>query len=97
MSTLRVKFGRRLRQLRRYQDLTQEQFAEAAEISVDFVSNMERGISAPSFETLERLADALGVAVADLFMFDDIAPRGAHARTRMPPQENAKRELGDER
>ena len=35
MSELRAQFGRRLRQLRRQKDLTQEQLAEAAGISVD--------------------------------------------------------------
>lgn len=94
---LRVKFGRRLRQLRRYRDLTQEQFAEAADISVDFVSNIERGISAPSFETLERLAEALGVAVADLFIFDDITPRAETSRSHVRPQDATQREVGDER
>jgi transcriptional regulator with XRE-family HTH domain len=97
MSTLRVKFGRRLRQLRRYRDLTQEQFAEVADISVDFVSNIERGISAPSFETLERLAEALGVAVADLFVFDDIPPHTGASRAHPPSQDVGRREVGDER
>jgi transcriptional regulator with XRE-family HTH domain len=36
-------------------------------MSVEFVSNMERGVNAPSFETLEKLAVALGVAVEELF------------------------------
>jgi Helix-turn-helix len=35
-------------------DLTQEQLAEAARISVDMLSNIERGVNAPSFETLAR-------------------------------------------
>ena len=56
MSKLRVQFGRRLRQLRRQKDMTQEQLAEAAGISVDRLSNIERGVNAPSFETLEKLA-----------------------------------------
>jgi transcriptional regulator with XRE-family HTH domain len=97
MSTLRVKFGRRLRQLRRYRDLTQEQFAEVADISVDFVSNIERGVSAPSFETLERLAEALGVAVADLFIFDDIPPRTGASRARPSIRDAERREAGGER
>jgi transcriptional regulator with XRE-family HTH domain len=33
--------------------MTQEQFAEALGISVDFLSLVERGINAPSFDTLE--------------------------------------------
>jgi transcriptional regulator with XRE-family HTH domain len=67
MSELRTKFGRRLRQLRREKDLTQEQLAEAAGISVDFLSNMERGINAPSFETLEKLVEILQVPVKSFF------------------------------
>lgn len=34
--------------------------------SVDVVSNMERGISLPSYETLGRLADKLGVPMREL-------------------------------
>jgi transcriptional regulator with XRE-family HTH domain len=34
-----------------------------------FISLIERGISAPSFETLEMLASALSVDVAALFTF----------------------------
>jgi hypothetical protein len=34
--------------------MTQEQFAETLNISVDFLSLVERGINAPSFETLDE-------------------------------------------
>ncbi len=63
MSNLRITFGKNLRRIRRQKDFTQEQLAEAAEISVEFLSNIERGINAPSFETLDKLAGALGVPV----------------------------------
>jgi transcriptional regulator with XRE-family HTH domain len=49
--------------------MTQERFAELLNISVDFLSLMERGISAPSFETLERIAKKLKIPVAHLFTF----------------------------
>jgi transcriptional regulator with XRE-family HTH domain len=49
--------------------MTQEQFAEAIDISVDFLSLIERGINAPSFEALERIARRLRLPVADLFTF----------------------------
>jgi DNA-binding XRE family transcriptional regulator len=71
MSTLRFRFGRRVRQVRRQQDLTQEQLAEAAGISVEFLSNIERGVNAPSFETLEKLAEVLQVPVQELFHFPE--------------------------
>jgi transcriptional regulator with XRE-family HTH domain len=69
MTSLKTRFGRRLRQLRRQQDLTQEQLAEAVGVSVEAVSNFERGVHAPSFETLEKLADILQVPVYELFLF----------------------------
>jgi len=49
--------------------MTQEQFAETLDISVDFLSLIERGRNAPSFETLDRIAKRLKMAVADLFDF----------------------------
>lgn len=50
--------------------MTQERFAEVIDISVDFLSLIERGINAPSFETLEKMARRLHLSVADLFGFD---------------------------
>ncbi len=69
MPSLRLSFGKRIRELRMRAGLSQEDLAESAQISVDFVSLIERGINAPSFETLERLATALGLAPRDLFDF----------------------------
>ena len=69
MDDLRKKFGKRLQTLRRPAGLTQEQLAEATEISVDFISLVERGINAPSFDNLEKLARALGVSYQELFDF----------------------------
>ena len=71
MADLRSKFGNRLRQLRRQADLTQEQLAANADISVDFLSLVERGINAPSFENIDKLANALGVQVRELFDFGE--------------------------
>ena len=70
MATLRKKFGLRLRLIRANRRMTQEQFAEKLGISVDFLSLIERGISAPSFETVERIAKRLRVPVAELFRFE---------------------------
>ena len=70
MKKLKVQFSQKLRDLRKKRGITQEQLAEAALISVDFLSLVERGINAPSFETLEKLACALDVPVKELFNFD---------------------------
>lgn len=69
--TLQTKFGLQLRYLRRKKDLTQEQLAESVGISVEFLSNIERGKNAPSFQTLERISLALSVPVKRLFDFDE--------------------------
>jgi len=69
VSSLRDKFGRRLRGIRSSRQMSQEQFAELLEISVDFLSLIERGINAPSFENLEVFSKQLGLRVADLFSF----------------------------
>lgn len=70
VATLRAKFGQHLREVRLQRRMTQERFAEVLGISVDFLSLIERGRNAPSFETLERIAKRLRVSVAALFMFD---------------------------
>ena len=70
MANLRVKFGRHLRVMRMRRRMTQEQFAEMLNVSVDFLSLIERGRNAPSFETLDRMAKRLRIPVADLFTFD---------------------------
>jgi transcriptional regulator with XRE-family HTH domain len=49
--------------------LTQENLAKMLGLSTSFVSNLERGVNAPSFETLEGIAKALEVSVKDLFDF----------------------------
>lgn len=67
MANLRVSFGRHLRQIRRERDLSQEQFSELVGISVDFLSLIERGINAPSFETIEQIAGNLKISVKELF------------------------------
>lgn len=69
---LKVLFGKRLKQIRQEQSKTQETLAEAVGVSIEFISNMERGINAPSFTTLQRLSDALNTPVKDFFDFSTL-------------------------
>jgi transcriptional regulator with XRE-family HTH domain len=71
VSELQKKFGKRLRYLRRHRDLTQEQLAELVGLTVNFIGQLERGQLAPSFETVEKLAQALDVEVVELFRFNN--------------------------
>ena len=49
--------------------MAQEEFAEALDVSVDFLSLIEREINAPSFETLEKISRKVRVPVSELFTF----------------------------
>jgi transcriptional regulator with XRE-family HTH domain len=69
--TLREKFGNRLKAIRFARKMNQEQFAELLQISVDFLSLIERGINVPSFENLEVFSAQLDIPVYQLFMFED--------------------------
>jgi transcriptional regulator with XRE-family HTH domain len=68
VSILRKQFGARLREIRQAQDLTQEELAEKASVSLNFLNLIERGQRGPSFDSLERLARALKRPVAELFL-----------------------------
>ena len=72
MPSLRAQFGRKLRRLRLGRDITQERFAEAIGISTTFLGLIERGVNAPSFETIEDIARALRVPVGELFQFEEV-------------------------
>jgi transcriptional regulator with XRE-family HTH domain len=55
--------------------MSQEQFAELIGISVDFLSLIERGLNAPSFENLDAFSAQLGMPVSALFDFDSLGKR----------------------
>ena len=80
MPSLRRDFGHRLKALRLDRKLTQEEFAELVGISVDFLSLIERGVNAPSFEVLEQMADRLDLKVRELFDFRKPARTGSVKR-----------------
>jgi transcriptional regulator with XRE-family HTH domain len=55
-----------LKNIRKSQNIAQERLALEAGVDRTFVSKIERGIGNPSLEVLLRLANRLGVTVADL-------------------------------
>jgi DNA-binding XRE family transcriptional regulator len=63
---VRVRFGERLRTVRTKHRISQERLAELAGLHRTFVSLIERGQRNITLETVEKLADALGVGMAAL-------------------------------
>jgi transcriptional regulator with XRE-family HTH domain len=62
-----VDVGERLRELRRIRRCTLRTIADRSGLSESFLSQVERGRSSASIASLRKIADALGVAMADLF------------------------------
>ena len=63
---LRVLFGRRVRELRTQQGLTQQQLGRKAGMHPAYVGGIERGERNITLDGVERLARALGVSPAEL-------------------------------
>ena len=59
--------GSRIRDLRREHRLSLETIADRTDLSIGFLSQIERGLSSPSLRVLATLADVLGVGIAALF------------------------------
>ena len=70
MST-RNDFGKRLRAIRTASKRSQSDLAEATGLSIDAISNLERGINHPSYAKLIKLSDALRSPVRDFFEADE--------------------------
>ncbi|WP_302794920.1 helix-turn-helix domain-containing protein [Cloacibacillus evryensis] len=57
----------KIRELRLLKKMTQEQLAEAADLSAGYISALENGKKSPSLKRLEKIAGILGVTSASLF------------------------------
>lgn len=62
-----------IRKLRQMQKLSQEDFAEKAELHRTYIGSIERGERNVSIDNLERIAKALGVDIRKLFDDNDEA------------------------
>jgi len=67
--------GPRIRSYRQMRKMTLRQVAMEAEVSVSFLSQLERGASGASIPTLHLIAEALGLTLSDLFSAE---PARAH-------------------
>jgi transcriptional regulator with XRE-family HTH domain len=67
---LRGILGKGIRFYRQQRQLSQAALAEKAEISITFLSNIERGIKYPTSDTLSAIASGLDVEVFELYRHD---------------------------
>jgi transcriptional regulator with XRE-family HTH domain len=66
-------FGRSIRSYRKQRKLSQDDLAEAAKLSRNYVSDIERGVRNPGLLALVRLSRALRLPLRD--MLEDVEPR----------------------
>jgi transcriptional regulator with XRE-family HTH domain len=66
-----LALARRLRQMRRARELSQEALAAIAGVHPKHLSEIERANKDPRATTVIRIADALGVPVAELYEDED--------------------------
>jgi len=64
---IKVRFGQRLRELRRARGLSQEELPFRAGLHRTYVSSAERGQRNVALVNLEKLSNALEIDIADLF------------------------------
>jgi len=83
--------GRKVRRLRRVQDLSQDDLASRVGVSRNTISRFETGARMPSIEMLEKLAGALGVKATDLLAEESSLPK-ASAPSSSTVEDEARRE-----
>jgi transcriptional regulator with XRE-family HTH domain len=75
------EFGRRVCELRKRHNLTQDQLAAAIGKSVDTISNIERGFSSTRISTAAAIAAKLDVPLSDLFREQANSPEASQRQT----------------
>ena len=63
----RIAVGRRVRELRRQLNISQEELAARADLHRNYVGSVERGERDIGISAIGQLATALGISLADFF------------------------------
>jgi transcriptional regulator with XRE-family HTH domain len=71
---LKKELGKKIKNIRKSKNITQERLAEIIGIDPKNVSRIENGNSYPSADTLTAIANALNVEIYELFIFKDNIP-----------------------
>ncbi len=65
-----IKFGEKVRDLRKERKLSQEQLAHVANVHRTYIGMIERAEKNITLLNIEKIATALGVSVDELLKFD---------------------------
>ncbi|MHB9291012.1 hypothetical protein Holit_00082 [Hollandina sp. SP2] len=81
--TIKATLGKNIKLLRSRRGFTQAVLAEKADISIIFLSSVERGTKYPQPDVLARIAKALEVEVFELFKGDLVPSDSKELITRL--------------
>ena len=65
------KLGRRIKELRRLKNLSQEALAEKADLHPTFIGSLERAEKNPTIISLAKIARAFDISLPELLTFPD--------------------------
>jgi transcriptional regulator with XRE-family HTH domain len=68
----KVDLGKRLREIRKQKKITLQNLSDKSQCSINYLSQLERGLNSPTIETLRKIVDALDVKLHDLFSENQI-------------------------
>jgi transcriptional regulator with XRE-family HTH domain len=80
---IKAILGKNIKFLRTQRDFTQAVLSEKADISIIFLSSIERGTKYPKPDILARIAEALEVEVFELFKGDLVPSDSKELMTRL--------------
>lgn len=63
-----ITLNRQIKSIRKMRHLTLKQVHEGTGLSISYLSDLERGVTRPSLETLERLAEFHGCDIVITFV-----------------------------
>ena len=69
---LKIAFGKRVKELRKKRNFSQEKFSELVDIGQNTLSYIESGKNFCTAETLEKILTTLDLKPSELFSFDHI-------------------------
>ncbi|MBR7117530.1 MAG: helix-turn-helix transcriptional regulator [Clostridia bacterium] len=73
----KLTMGDRIREIRKKRGMTQEQLAEKIDVTLEYVSQIERGLKMPSMQVFVKLVEVLDVS-ADYLLRDSVSTRNLY-------------------
>lgn len=75
------EIGQKIKQLRRAKDMTLKELSEKSELSISFLSMVERGITSAALLSLKKIADAMNEDISVFFVNQEGIQNGGFCRS----------------